>query len=174
MKWQLPFSIKYLLINVCVCVCVCVCAYVCVWGGGVVCVFMYVCMYIYVCEPGNYPGNNYLPEELVQGQLLTSATTPLISTHQDNYPPKTITPVGQLLPRKFPPLLGQLPRETSDPSGTAQNEQNNNPWTAPLVPVDQISDMTWRGSICLGVLYLIPAWTTHRYVVTISSQGPHN
>ena len=37
-------------------------------------------------------------------------------------------------------------RETSDPSGTAQNEQNNKPRTAPLVPGDQISDIIWRGS----------------------------
>ena len=39
-----------------------------------------------------------------------------------------------------------LYRETSDPSGTAQNEQNDKPWTAPLVPGDQISDIIWRGS----------------------------
>ena len=44
-----------------------------------------------------------------------------------------------------------LLRETSDPSGTAQNEQNNKPRTAP----DQISDIIWRGSKCLGVLYLV-------------------
>ena len=34
-------------------------------------------------------------------------------------------------------------RETSDPSGTAQNEQNNKPWT--LVPGDQISAIIRRG-----------------------------
>ena len=57
-------------------------------------------------------------------------------------------------------------RKTSDPSVTAKNEQNNKPWTVPLVPGDWISDIIWRGSICLGVLYLI-----HKYVVKISSQG---
>ena len=61
-----------------------------------------------------------------------------------------------------------------DDSGTAQNEQNNKPWTAPLVPGDQISDIIWRGSICLGVLYLIHAWTTHKHVVRIRSRGPQN
>ena len=65
-------------------------------------------------------------------------------------------------------------RETSDPSGTAQNEHNNKPRTGALVPGDQISDIIWRGSKCLGVLYLIRAWTTHKYVVRISSQGPQN
>ena len=58
-------------------------------------------------------------------------------------------------------------RETSDPSGTAQNEQNNKPWTATLVPRDQISDIIWRGSLCLGVLYLIHAWTAHKCVVKL-------
>ena len=48
-------------------------------------------------------------------------------------------------------------RETSDPSGTAQNEQNNKPRTAPQVPRDQINDIIWRGSKCLGVLYLVHA-----------------
>ena len=62
-----------------------------------------------------------------------------------------------------------LIRETSDPSGTAQNEQNNKPWTAPLVPGDQINDIIWRGSKCLGVLYLIHIWTTPKYVVEMSS-----
>ena len=65
-------------------------------------------------------------------------------------------------------------RETSDPSGTAQNEQNNKPWMFPLVPGDQISDIIWRGSICLGVRYLIHAWTTYKCSVKISSQGPQN
>ena len=77
------------------------------------------------------------------------------------------------------------PRQTSDPSGTAQNEQNNKPWTAtppppPLVQGDQISDIIWWGGggggsiICVGVFDLIHAWTTHKYVVKISSQGPEN
>ena len=48
-------------------------------------------------------------------------------------------------------------RETSDPSGTAQNEQNNKPRMAPLVPGDRINDIIWRGSKCLGVLYLVHA-----------------
>ena len=67
-------------------------------------------------------------------------------------------------------------RGTSDPSGTAQNEQNNKPWAAPLVPRDQISDIIWRtqGSKCLGVLNLIHAWTTPKYVVEMSSRGPQN
>ena len=42
------------------------------------------------------------------------------------------------------------------------------------IPGDQISDITWRGSICLGVLYLIHALTTHTYVVEMSSRGPQN
>ena len=54
--------------------------------------------------------------------------------------------------------------------GTAQNEQNNKPWTTPLVPGDQISDIIWRGSIYLGVLYLIHAWTIHKYVVEMSKK----
>ena len=53
-------------------------------------------------------------------------------------------------------------RETSDPSGTAQNEQNNKPWTAPLVLGVQISDIIWRGSKWLGALYVSHAWTTHK------------
>ena len=48
-------------------------------------------------------------------------------------------------------------RGTSDPSGTAQNEQNKKPWTAPLVQGDQISDIIWRGSKCLGILILTHA-----------------
>ena len=40
-------------------------------------------------------------------------------------------------------MLKGKDRETSDPSETAQNEQNNKPWT---VPGDQISDIIWRGS----------------------------
>ena len=47
-----------------------------------------------------------------------------------------------------------LSRETSDPSGTAQNEQNNKPWKATLVPGDQISDIIWRGSKCFGILFM--------------------
>ena len=42
-------------------------------------------------------------------------------------------------------------KETSDPSGTAHNEQNNKPWMATLVPGGQISDIIWRGSKCLGI-----------------------
>ena len=34
------------------------------------------------------PHNNY-------SQLPTGATIPLVTSHQDNYPPRTITPVGQ-------------------------------------------------------------------------------
>ena len=60
-------------------------------------------------------------------------------------------------------------RQTSDPSGTAQNEQNNKPWVATLVPGDQISDIIWRGSKCL-----IHAWTTHMYVAEMSSRWPQN
>ena len=57
-----------------------------------------------------------------------------------------------------------LHRETSDPSGTAQNEPNNKPIarTTPLVPGDQISDIIWRGSKLLGALYVSHAWTTHK------------
>ena len=35
-------------------------------------------------------------------------------------------------------------RETSDPSGTAQNVQQNNICTTPLVIGDQICDIIWR------------------------------
>ena len=43
-----------------------------------------------------------------------------------------------------------------------------------LVTGDQISDIIWRGSKCLGFLYFIHAWTTHTYVAEMSSQGPQN
>ena len=49
-------------------------------------------------------------------------------------------------------VMLEVYRETSDPSGTVHNEQNNKPKTAPLVPGDQISDIIWRGSKCLGIL----------------------
>ena len=42
-------------------------------------------------------------------------------------------------------------------AGTAQNEQNNKPRTAPLVPGDRINDIIWRGSKCLGVLFSVHA-----------------
>ena len=42
----------------------------------------------------------------------------------------------------------------------------------PLVPGDQISDIIWRSSKCLDIIYLILAWTTHKYVVKMSSLGP--
>ena len=43
--------------------------------------------------------DNYPP-----GQIPTRATTPPIITHQDNYPPRTITAVGQLPPRAISPI----------------------------------------------------------------------
>ena len=42
-----------------------------------------------------------------------------------------------------------IPRETSYPLGTAQNEHNNKPMA---VPRDRINDILWRGSKFLGVL----------------------
>ena len=70
--------------------------------------------------PGNsYPGDNYPPE-----QLPTRVTTPPIITHQDNYPPRTITPVGQLLLRAITPtgkalgiISNTLPSLTENSSG---------------------------------------------------------
>ena len=43
-------------------------------------------------------------------------------------------------------------RETSERSGTAQNEQNNKPRMPPLVKVVWINDIIWRGFNHLGVL----------------------
>ena len=54
-----------------------------------------------------------------------------------------------------------LYRETSDPSGTAHNEQNNKPWTATLVPGYQISAIILRGSKSLDILCMGHAGTTH-------------
>ena len=45
-------------------------------------------------------------------------------------------------------------RETSDPSGTAQNEQNNKPSMAPLVAGDRNNEIIWRGSKLVCILKL--------------------
>ena len=49
---------------------------------------------------------------------------------------------------------GVVNRENSYPSETAQNEHNDKPGTAPLVPGDRINDIPWRGSTCLCVLQM--------------------
>ena len=64
-----------------------------------------------------------------------------------SFPPSEVNEsMVSFVSRRYMRVVNGSLRETSDPSGTAQNEQNNKPWTAPLVPGDQISDIIWRGS----------------------------